>query len=106
MRENRFQAELIQDLNHIFIGCVVLKNDANYIQGIPDLTILYKNHWAMLECKRSISEPYQPNQEFYIDELDEMSFARVVCPENKEEVLNELQRAFRIKRPTRISKSK
>lgn len=95
MKESKFQAELIKELGRMFRGCVVLKNDANYIQGFPDLTVLYKNHWAVLECKRSASERFQPNQEFYIDELDSMGFARAIYPENKEDILYELQQAFR-----------
>lgn len=95
MRESKFQSELIRELNKIFRGCVILKNDTNYIQGFPDLTILYKDKWAVLECKRSANEKFQPNQEYYISELDDMSFARVIYPENKEEVLDELQRALR-----------
>ncbi len=98
MRESKFQSELIKDLKRIFRGCVILKNDANYIQGFPDLTILYRDKWAVLECKRSANEKFQPNQEYYISQLDDMSFARVIYPENKEEVLDELQRAFRSKR--------
>lgn len=94
MRESKFQSELIKELNRIFRGCVILKNDANYIQGFPDLTILYRDKWAVLECKRSANEKFQPNQEYYISELDDMSFARVIYPENKEEVLDELQRAL------------
>ena len=102
-RENRFQSNLIKELRNIFPGCIVLKNDANYIQGFPDLTILYKNKWAVLECKRSINEEYQPNQEEYLEMLDAMSFASMVCPENKGDVLNELQRAFTPRRPARVS---
>ena len=95
MRESNFQSELIKDLKRIFRGCVILKNDANYIQGFPDLTILYRDKWAVLEFKRSANEKFQPNQEYYISELDDMSFARAIYPENKEEVLDELQRVFR-----------
>jgi hypothetical protein len=102
-RESKFQSELIKDLKDIFPGCVVLKNDANYIQGFPDLTILYKNYWAVLECKRSESESFQPNQEYYLGLLDDMSFASMICPENKEAVLYELQHAFAPRRPTRLS---
>lgn len=98
MRESKFQSELIKDLKRMFRGCIILKNDANYIQGFPDLTILYRDKWAVLECKRSANEKFQPNQEYYISQLDDMSFARVIYPENKEEVLDELQRAFRSKR--------
>jgi hypothetical protein len=98
MVESKFQAELIKELKNMFPDCIVLKNDANYIQGFPDLTILYKNNWAVLECKRSINESYQPNQEYYIDMLDSMSFASMICPENKEVILDEIQRAFESRR--------
>ena len=94
MNENRFQASLIKELKSMFPGCVVLKNDPNYKQGIPDLLILYKNHWAALECKKSSSASVRPNQSYYIDILQEMSFAKFICPENKKEVLNDLKRAF------------
>jgi hypothetical protein len=95
MLESRFQAALIRELKDMFIGCFVLKNDANYIQGFPDLLILFEDKWAVLECKKSIDEPFQPNQEYYLEELGKMSYAAVICPENKEEVLHEIQQAFR-----------
>lgn len=94
MRENKFQSKLIKELEKRFPGCIVLKNDANYIQGIPDLTVLYKGRWAFLECKKSAHEEHQPNQDYYIERGDEMSFARFIFPENKKEVLNELQCTF------------
>ena len=104
MLENRFQANLIRDLKDRFPGCVVLKNDPNYIQGFPDLSFFYKDKWAWLETKRSSNAAHQPNQDFYISKGNEMSFARFVSPENKEEVLNELQQAFQPRRKTRISR--
>lgn len=106
MKESGFQARLVRTLKERFPGCVVLKNDANYIQGIPDLTVFYKNKWAMLECKRSENENHQPNQDYYVEQMDEMSFARFIFPENMEEVLNELERSWSVTRPTRFSKRK
>ncbi len=103
MRESIFQAHLKKELTEMFPGCIILKNDANEIQGFPDLTILYKNHWAVLECKKSLNEPYQPNQEYYLELCDDMSFASMICPENKEAVLYELQCAFTSRRATCIS---
>lgn len=103
--ENEFQKNLIKELKEMFPGCYILKNDPNYIQGIPDLLILYNNKWASLECKRNKIAHCQPNQEYYIDELDDMSFASFIYPENKKEVLDELQRTFRSDRTTRVSKS-
>ena len=94
-KESQFQAGLIKRLKKQFPGCLVLKNDANYIQGFPDLTVLYKSKWALLECKRECEAHKQPNQQYYIDKGNEMSFARFICPENEEEVLNDLERAFR-----------
>ena len=104
--ERTFQAKLIEELKERFPGCIVLKNDANYIQGFPDLTILYKDKWALLECKRQDSASRQPNQPYYIQMASEMSFASFIFPENKEEVLNDLQQAFGDRRPTRVSRRK
>lgn len=97
-RENKFQAELIKDLKSRFPGCMVLKNDPDYIQGIPDLTILYGKRWATLECKRSESATHRPNQEYYVDKMNNMSYSRFIFPENKEAILDELQSALRIDR--------
>jgi len=94
MLESKFQAKLIEELECIFEGCVILKNDANYIQGFPDLLILYNNTWAALECKKNADSRYQPNQEYYLGMLDKMSYASVIWPEIKEEVINELQYTF------------
>ena len=97
-RENEFQSKLIKRLKEIFPGCMVIKLDPNYLQGLPDLVILYGGRWAALECKRSVSAARQPNQEHYIYILDCMSFARFIYPENEEEVLNELQQALGTRR--------
>ena len=93
-RERDFQSGLIKELKERFDGCVVLKNDSSYIQGIPDLLVLFNDRWAMLEVKRSSSASKRPNQRYYVDLLDKMSFSRFICPENKEEVLHELEQTF------------
>lgn len=103
MKESEFQSELIKELKREFPGCMVLKNDPNYIQGIPDLIILYKDKWAVLECKKEENAPHQPNQDYYISLMNGMSFAKFIYPENKEEILDELQRSFRVRRTSRIS---
>ena len=90
MLENKFQANLIREIKNMLPGCIVMKNDSSYIQGIPDLLILYKDKWASLECKKNARASKQPNQEYYVRMMDDMSFARFICPENKEDILNEL----------------
>jgi hypothetical protein len=103
--ENDFQAKLIKELEDQYPDAIVTKLDANHIQGIPDLLILYKNKWAALECKKSKDEPFRPNQEYYLGLMNGWSFASVIYPENKKEVLDGLQSALRSDRPTRISGS-
>ena len=93
--ERDFQSKLIKEIKEKFPGCVVMKNDSSYIQGIPDLTVLYQDKWAMLEVKRSETASHRPNQEYYVGKMDEMSFARFICPENKQEVLHEMEHTFR-----------
>lgn len=95
-KESAFQAKLIKDLKTMLPGCVILKNDPNYIQGVPDLLVLYNNRWAALECKRSKNASHRPNQEYYISKMDGMSFAAFVYPENREDILDELQRSFEV----------
>ena len=90
--ESGFQDRLIAELKEMFPGCMVFKMDQ--IQGIPDLLILYGKRWASLENKKSATAKRQPNQEYYVDLMNKMSFSRFICPENKEEVLNELRKAF------------
>lgn len=90
--ESGFQDRLVDELQDMFPGCLVLKQDA--YQGIPDLLILYNDKWASLECKKSSRAEKQPNQEYYVELMNEMSFSRFIFPENKEEVLYELQQAF------------
>ena len=94
MLESKFQANLIKEIKEIFPGCIVMKNDSSYIQGIPDLLVLHKNKWASLENKKSVKAKKQPNQEYYVDKMNEMSFSRFIYPENKDEVLNELYEYF------------
>jgi hypothetical protein len=92
--ESKFQKELMDEIRERYPGCVILKNDSGYIQGFPDWTILYKDKWAVLEAKREKNAARQPNQEYYVDQLNGMSFSRFVYPENKEEVLRDLQQTF------------
>lgn len=98
MHEREYQARLIKKLKRLFPGCVVLKNDANYRPGIPDLIVLYGERWAMLEVKKGPDEARQPNQAYYVEQLDYMSFAAVIFPENEEDILHALQYAFRSRR--------
>lgn len=99
--ESKFQAELKKELKNMFPGCIVTKMDAGDIQGIPDLLILWKNKWATLECKKTSKASHRPNQDYYVDLMNSMSFSRFICPENKEEVLDELQHAFKSRRSSR-----
>lgn len=92
--ENAYQGELIKKIRARIPGCTVLKNDPNYLQGIPDLLILYKDRWAMLEVKKSKGEKHQPNQDYYINKFGEWVYTSFIFPENEEVVLNELQRAL------------
>lgn len=104
--ESDYQAGLIERIRDRFPGCWVLKNDEQYQQGIPDLLILWHDMWAMLEVKRrrpTRASDYEPNQEWFLEEFDRMSYAACIYPENEEEVLDDLQQAFGISRAARIS---
>lgn len=95
MKESKFQSDLIGLIKKMFPGAMVMKTDPTYIQGIPDLLILYKNKWCSLEVKKSLNAKHQPNQDYYVDLMNKMSFSRFICPENKDEVLEELKKIFK-----------
>lgn len=98
MLEKNFQGNLIKKIKSMFPEALVLKNDANYIQGIPDLTVFYKKKWAMLECKKASKASRRPNQKYYIDKVNDMSFGAFISPDNEEEILNDLKSFFLSKR--------
>lgn len=94
MLERNFQAKLVKELESTFPGCIVFKNDTEINQGFPDLTIMYKDKWAVLEDKADSTASHRPNQDYYVNLLNEMSFSRFIYPENKNEVMTELKEFF------------
>lgn len=103
MLERDFQAKVIKEVKRALPGCVVLKTDPGYLQGIPDLLILYEDKWAALEVKNKRTAPHRPNQDYYVSRLGDMSFARFIYPENEKEILHELYEKIGTGRATRIS---
>ena len=105
MRESVYQAGLIRKLRETYPGSIVLKNDSGYMQGIPDLLVLYGDKWAALEVKAKeprSSQAFEPNQEWFLETMNEMSFAACIYPENEEEVLRGLQQALSPRRKARL----
>jgi hypothetical protein len=103
--EGEYKQKLIKKLNQMFPGCIILKADPTNLQGIPDFVILWGDNWASLEIKTSATASVQPNQKWFIEKLDEMSYAAFIYPENEEEVLSALQQAFEPPRRARVSQS-
>ena len=103
MAENRYQAGLIKRLERAFPGCMVLKNDSGYIQGIPDLTLFFGPCWATLESKADPTAAQRPNQAYYVERMNDMSFSAFIYPENEEEVFAALQEAFASRGATCVS---
>jgi hypothetical protein len=101
-RESEFQTRLIRKLRRMFPGCIILRNDANYLQGVPDILILWGNRWAVLEVKRNPTARTEPNQVHYVKIMNNMSFADFIYPENEEQVLRDLQRALGATRQARV----
>ena len=96
MLESQFQSQLIRKIKNEFPGCMVLKNDPTYLQGVPDLTVFCGNKWAALEVKKSKNASHRPNQNYYVDKMNRMSYATFVYPENEKEVLAELHKKFKV----------
>lgn len=98
MSETAYQKGLVDKLGKMFPGSVIMENDPQQIQGLPDLLILYNDRWAMLEVKADKRSKDRPNQPYYVDLFNRMSFARFIYPQNETEVLNALQSAFKTSR--------
>lgn len=94
MLESQFQANLIKKIKRVYPNCFVMKNDSSYMQGVPDLLILNGSKWATLECKKSANARHQPNQDYYVGKMNDMSFSRFIFPENENEVLDDLYHWF------------
>lgn len=105
MLENKFKTDLIAELKEMFPGAIITHLDPNEIQGIPDILILYNNKWAVLEGKKSVDASHRPNQDYFVDLMNRMSFAAFIYPENKKEVLHELQIALGPRGSARIPRS-
>lgn len=99
--ESAFERELNHELEELFPGCIILKNDSSLRQGIPDRILIYEDFYAFLEVKRSPNEVHQPNQDYYIDLFDSWSFGAFIFPENKDDILHELQQTFQSRRKAR-----
>ena len=95
-RENEYQAVLIKKIKKRWPDAFVMKNDPNYIQGVPDLCVLKGSHWAMLETKRDEDEPHRPNQDHYVEKLNGMGYSSFIFPQNEKEVLDAMERIFEI----------
>jgi hypothetical protein len=105
VRESEYQSRIIKKLEEMFPGCEILKTDANYRQGYPDLLILWYQYWAALEVKTEPMYDPEPNQDYYINKLNDLHFAAYIYPECEREVLDALQQAFKSPRRTRVFKS-
>lgn len=96
MRESDFQKKLKRDIESRLPGVIIFKTDCCQMQGVPDLLLLYKDKWGMLEVKKSETASRRPNQPTRVDLFNKMSYASFVYPENKEDVLNDLERFFKV----------
>lgn len=95
MKESAFQASIKKEIAKKYPGSIVLKTDPTQKQGIPDLIVLYGKHWAALEVKRSDKAKHRPNQDYYIERMNRMSYASFISPENKKEVYSEMEKLFK-----------
>jgi len=95
MLENKFKTQLVKEIEERIPGSMVFHLDPNEKQGIPDLLVLAGDKWAALEGKKTKDASHRPNQDYYVQMMNKMSFARFIYPENKEEVLNELERSLK-----------
>lgn len=95
MLENKFKTKLVKEIRARLPGAIVLHTNPPP-QGIPDLLVLYRDKWAALEGKKANDSSHRPNQDYWVEKMNKMSFAAFISPENKEDVLNAMERSFSI----------
>lgn len=101
--EKDFQGPLIKEIKERFPDAIIKKNDPKHIQGIPDLSVDIGPYSYHLEVKRSEKAPHRPNQPYYIQKYnDNGGWARTIYPENKNEVLDEMEQVSRTRGETRV----
>lgn len=93
-QENKFKQDLKAEILARLPGSIVLHLDPQDIQGVPDMLVLYNDRWAALEGKKSAKASHRPNQDYYVQQMNGMSFAAFIFPENKEEVLHDMERSL------------
>jgi hypothetical protein len=79
--EKKLQSEIIKFLQSK--GAYVLKNDATYRQGVPDLSFWHPDLSGFIEVKAHENSPFRPLQQKTIERLEAMGlFIRVIHSEN------------------------
>jgi len=100
--EAKYQNDiLIPRLYRILPDPIIRKFDIQ--QGFPDLLILCEKWWGVLEVKPFAGADEQPNQDYWVQHFNHMSFGSFIWPAIEEEVLSALQRSFKSSRSSRIS---
>lgn len=89
-RESAYRLDLCNRISTILPDCIIIKLPADQYQGIPDLLILFENKWAMLEVKMSENSVHEPNQDWYVEHCNEMSYASFIWPDIEDAILAEL----------------
>lgn len=88
--EKKAQDKLVKYLKSKKCYVLRLRSGPNYPAGCPDIIALYEGFWAAFEVKASPTAKFQPLQKETIEKFEQWSFARVVYPENVDEVIGEL----------------
>jgi Holliday junction resolvase len=90
-KESDFQAKVIKKLKSL--GLAVVKNQAGpgVPTGFPDLTAFGEGIYFCLECKASARAKKQPRQDYWVNKLNEWSYAAFIYPSNYDKVMSEIK---------------
>lgn len=92
--ESKFQKEFTDALEEKFPGCLIIKGNSSYRQGLPDWLMLHQDNWAAFEIKRNKNAKRSDSQSYYVNKMNDMSYASFVDPENYREVISEVQQTL------------
>lgn len=89
--ESKLQSDIIKRLHGR--GCWVMKTRPGMgtPSGTADIFFCKEGFYGWLEVKSSSRAAFRPGQESFIEKMADWSWAKIVYPENIEEVLAELE---------------
>lgn len=92
--EAKLQADVLKWLRSKGAWCMKVAAAPGVPSGTADVFFCKGNIYGFLECKRSSDASFRPGQKEFLERMGRYAFAKVICPENCEDIKAELEQLF------------